>query len=92
MVRLVISPSAKNDIAQILKNVGEYTGSSVTVSKLRNEFLDKFEHISYFPRSYKLLDDGTRQAFCRRYRIIYKETENGEIQIITVIHSLRKYP
>lgn len=91
MPKLVISHRAKQDIKHILENVGEYTGSVRTIEKLRNEFLEKFNQILLLPRSARLLDDGTRQTFCRRYRIIYQQIDD-EIHILTVVHSLKKYP
>lgn len=89
--KIVITANAKADISSILRSVGEYTGSTISMIKLRDEFLEKFDYISYLPKGAKLLDDGNRQTFCRRYRIIYHEFDN-EVHILTVIHSLRKYP
>ena len=89
--RLVISAQAKRDFADILYRVGEYTGSELSIAKLANEFSEKLEYLSHFPKSSRMLNDGTRQAFCRRYRIIYLETAES-VEIITVLHSLRKYP
>lgn len=39
----------------------------------------------------RLREDGTREAFTRRYSIVYTELEN-EVWIITIIHSSRLYP
>lgn len=53
--------------------------------------MEKIELIGRLPKVFKLQPDGNRHAFCRRYRIIYREI-NTEIHILTIIHSLRKYP
>lgn len=89
--KLRISTEAKRDLANIIQSVGEYTGSELSMAKLAAEFKEKFEFIALLPKAAKQLNDGTRQTFCRRYRIIYREFGDN-IQILAVMHSLRKYP
>ena len=36
-------------------------------------------------------EDGDREAFCRAYRIVYRE-QGDNIMIVTIIHSRRIYP
>lgn len=91
MPKIVITQRAKEDIKGILRNVGEYSGSETTIVKLRNEFLEKFELISLLPKAAKIQPDGNRHLFCRRYRIVYREV-GDEIYVLTVVHSLKKYP
>ncbi|MGR3808210.1 type II toxin-antitoxin system RelE/ParE family toxin [Pasteurella testudinis] len=89
--KLLISAEAKRDLANIIQSVGEYTGSELSMAKLAHEFKEKFEFITLLPKAAKQSNDGTRQTFCRRYRIIYREF-GDYVQILTVIHCLRKYP
>lgn len=91
MPKLVVTKNAKEDMKGILRSVGEYTGSVTSVAKLRNEFLEKFELIAFLPKGAKEQPDGNRHSFCRRYRIIYREI-GDEVHILTVMHSLKKYP
>ncbi|KAE9525781.1 type II toxin-antitoxin system RelE/ParE family toxin [Testudinibacter aquarius] len=93
MPRLVLSDKTIIDIEGILRNVSEYTSSLASIVKLEAELSEKFEQIAFLPRGFKLQEDGTRHAFCRRYRIVYEYNEiKDEIIILTVLHSLRKYP
>lgn len=89
---LRITKKAHNDLAEILANVIEYTGFEYSGIRLQEEIYDKFGVIAYMPSAAgRLRNDGTREAFARRYRIIYKEFEN-EVWIVTTIHSSRLYP
>ena len=88
---LIISMKAAKELNEILKNIGEFTGSANSIMKFKTGFQQKFAYISNFPKACRMLEDGTRQAFYQRYRIIYQEFDN-EILIITVKHSLKKYP
>ena len=88
---LIISARAKKNLAVIMNNIADYTKSPSSVSKLAKDFSHKFAQIASFPKACPSLSDGTRQTFCRRYRIVYRESEH-HIEIITVVHSLQKYP
>ncbi|WP_032092098.1 type II toxin-antitoxin system RelE/ParE family toxin [Necropsobacter rosorum] len=89
--KLLISKLAERNIDEILQNVYEFTSSATSSQKLLNDFIKHFELISMLPKSGKLQADKTRITFCRHYRIVYQEA--GEfLEIITVIHSRRKYP
>ncbi|KAE9527822.1 type II toxin-antitoxin system RelE/ParE family toxin [Testudinibacter aquarius] len=90
---LNFSVRALTELEDILTSVGEYTNSARSVAKLRSLFFEKFDFISEFPKAYKVQSDGSRYAFCQRYRIVYEynEVENN-VFILTVLHSLKKYP
>ncbi|MFA9487961.1 MULTISPECIES: type II toxin-antitoxin system RelE/ParE family toxin [unclassified Mannheimia] len=89
---LRISSRAQNDIEEILASVIEYTGFESSGIRLQDDIYQKFETIAYMPSAAgRLREDGTREAFTRRYRIVYTELEN-EVWIITIIHSSRLYP
>lgn len=92
MAKVVLTNEAKEDIKNILRSVAEFTGSETSAIKLRDEFLGKLNLIGRLPKACHLQPNGNRQAFCRRYRIVYREISNDEIHVITVIHCLRKYP
>ena len=68
---VIFSIEAVNDLDKILQQIGEFTGSSASVTKFRNGFKQKFHQIAQYPKAARLLDDGTRQSFFQRYRIIY---------------------
>lgn len=87
---VILSLEAEIELSQILDFVAEYT-YILSSKKLLDEFLEKFEYIGFLPKSYKLLGNVTRETFCRSYRIAYEETDDY-VQILTVIHSRRKYP
>ncbi|KAA6209291.1 type II toxin-antitoxin system RelE/ParE family toxin [Avibacterium paragallinarum] len=89
--RLIVTPKADNEIKSILADVQAYTGSIPSLIKLKNAFIERFNLIASFPKAGKRRDDGTRETFCRHYRIVYRESDDC-IEIITVIHSRRKYP
>ncbi|QIW16450.1 plasmid stabilization protein [Pasteurellaceae bacterium RH1A] len=88
---VVLSAKARQNIDEILANVVEYTGAVSSGHKLLKAFYTKFNDIGFLPKAYRQLDDGTRQAFCRSYRIVYQEFEK-HIEILTVIHSRQQYP
>ncbi|CAM3798186.1 MULTISPECIES: type II toxin-antitoxin system RelE/ParE family toxin [Avibacterium] len=86
-----ISPSAMSNMQEIFDSVADYTGSVKSVKKLQTEFFRTFEQLSRIPKSGKQIGNGRRQVFCRHYRIVYREYDD-RVEIITVIHSRRKYP
>lgn len=88
---LQVSKVAEKQILAIVRSVSEYTGSPVSGMKLYDQLEEKFTYLCLFPKSGKRLDERTRQVFCRHYRIVYREYDD-RVEIITVIHSRRKYP
>ncbi|KGQ25078.1 plasmid stabilization protein [Gallibacterium anatis CCM5995] len=88
---LFITPDADADVRAILADVQAYTGSALSILKLKNAFIEKFRLIAAFPHAGKQRNDNTREIFCRHYRIVYREFDD-RIEILTVIHSRRKYP
>lgn len=57
-----------------------------------NDIYEKINLIGFMPTAIgRLREDGTREAFCRGYRIVY-EVINNNIYINFVIHSRRLYP
>lgn len=92
MAKVVLSDFAAQNIEDILTSVYEFTGFISTPQKLFSEFQKTFDLISFMPQAAgRLREDGDREAFCRAYRIVYRQ-QNDEIVIITVIHSRRIYP
>lgn len=90
--KVIITQKAQQDIDEIIEGIIEYTGFEVSGIRLYNELYEKFELIGFMPSGIgRLRDDGTRETFTRRYRIVYKEFDD-EVWIITVIHSSRIYP
>lgn len=89
--KLVTSPNAANDIADILRNVASFTGHWTSAVTLYEEIQAKFDLIAFMPSIGKKRNDGTQETFCRGYRIIY-EIQGEVIYIIAVIHSRRLYP
>lgn len=90
--KVIITQKAQQDIDEIIEGIIEYTGFEVSGIRLYNELYEKFELIGFMSSGIgRLRDDGTRETFTRRYRIIYKEFDD-EVWIITVIHSSRIYP
>lgn len=60
--------------------------------KLFEDLHEKIDLIGFMPLGIgRLRDDGTREAFCRGYRIVYTITGNN-VYITTIIHSRRCYP
>ncbi|MDK9430995.1 type II toxin-antitoxin system RelE/ParE family toxin [Gallibacterium anatis] len=87
----IISEQAKKDLSNIFDSVSDYTGSVTSAAKLREAFFDKFELIRLLPKTGKQRNDDTRETFCRHYRVVYREFDD-RVEILTVIHSRRKYP
>lgn len=94
MAKLIILPQAMQQLDEILANVIEFTGFEVSAIRLSDDIYDKLEQIGYMPLATgKLRDDGAREAFVRRYRIVYDfNQQQDEIAILAIIHSSRLYP
>lgn len=88
---VTLSHKARFHLDEIIANVVEYTGSAISGKRLLEEFYEKFELIGFLPKSNKLLENGTREAFCRSYRIIYEELDD-EVRILMIMHSRKKFP
>jgi conserved hypothetical bacteriophage protein len=89
---VIISPEALNDINACVIQSVIYTGFEMTGVRLYEKIFDKIESIGFMPQGIgRLRDDGTREAFIKRYRIVYEENDE-HILIIAVIHSSRLYP
>ncbi|MEE6032831.1 MULTISPECIES: type II toxin-antitoxin system RelE/ParE family toxin [Avibacterium] len=92
MTNIILSDLALNDIDEILASVYEFTGFISTPQKLQQEFNKTFELIAFMPQAIgRMRNDGTREAFCRGYRIVY-DILGDEVHIKTIIHSRRLYP
>ncbi|MCW9718586.1 type II toxin-antitoxin system RelE/ParE family toxin [Avibacterium sp. 21-599] len=89
--KLEITLPAIRQVDGILTNVSDYTGSVKSAEKLNSELQKVFHRIAFFPKIGKKRGDETSELFCRHYRIVYREYED-RVEIITVIHSRRKYP
>lgn len=92
MAEIILTYQAQLDIDAIIDNVIDYTGSSASGIKLFEDLHEKIDLIGFMPLGIgRLRDDGTREAFCRGYRIVYTITGNN-VYITTIIHSRRCYP
>lgn len=94
MAKLIILPQALRQLDEIILNVIEFTGFEITGIKLSDDIYDKIEQIAFMPKAAgRLRQDGAREAFARRYRIVYDFIENkDEVIILAIIHSSRLYP
>lgn len=91
MPKYIVSSQAQLEINEILMSVVEYTGFEASAIALEDDLYTKFDLIAFMPKLGKPREDGTRETFCRGYRIIYQQIED-DIYIITIIHSRRLYP
>ncbi|OOF47338.1 type II toxin-antitoxin system RelE/ParE family toxin [Rodentibacter trehalosifermentans] len=92
MPKVIITQKAQKHIDEIIENVVEYTHSLESGLKLFNDLNDKISLIGFMPEAIgRLREDGSREAFCRGYRIVY-EVINHHVYIHFVIHSRRIYP
>ncbi|WP_165772767.1 type II toxin-antitoxin system RelE/ParE family toxin [Caviibacterium pharyngocola] len=90
--QVVLTQKAKRDIQEIIRNVVDYTSHYSSGETLANELKHKILMLGFIPKSGRNgIVEGTRELFCRSYRIVYKETEL-QVRILTVIHSRRNYP
>ena len=92
MHKVVVTQEAQNDIDHIVENVTEFTYSFISGMKLYEDLHAKIDMIAFMPAAMgRMRDDGSREAFCRGYRIVYNIVDD-EVHIITIIHSRRLYP
>lgn len=69
--KVIVTPKAQNEIDEILANIIEFTGYEVSGFRFHQALFDKLEAISYMPSAMgRLREDGTREAFVNRYRIV----------------------
>ena len=93
MAKVLLSQLAVENIDEILNNVYEFTGFPSSAQNLLNEFNKTSDLIAFMPNAIgRLREDGDREAFCRAYRIVYRQTGQDEITVVTIIHSRRLYP
>lgn len=93
MAKITIKPQALQQLAEIVANVIDFTGFEISGIRLQNDIFDKIEQIAFMPLSGRARDDGTRESFARRYRIVYDfEQQADEVIILAIIHSSRLYP
>ncbi|QIW16253.1 hypothetical protein A4G20_07865 [Pasteurellaceae bacterium RH1A] len=87
-----LTSKARSNIQEILQNVVEFTGWASSGEKLLREFQEQFDLIGFVPKAGKAgIIAGTREVFCRSYRIVYREYDEF-VEITTILHSRRKYP
>lgn len=91
MRKYIVTTQAQNAINEILMGVVEYTGFEASAIALEGDLYAKFDLLAFMPNIGKQRADGTRETFCRGYRIVYDCIEDN-LYIITVIHSRRLYP
>ncbi|OOH91227.1 hypothetical protein BMT54_02955 [Pasteurellaceae bacterium 15-036681] len=92
MPNWIITRPAQNNLREIMTSVSYYTGYVNSGIKLYNDLTEYFDKLAFMPLGLGTdIGDGKRQAFCRGYRIIYKIID-GNVYILTIIHSSRLYP
>ncbi|KMK50505.1 hypothetical protein RO21_11445 [[Actinobacillus] muris] len=89
--RWILSNDAQNNIDDIIENMIDFTGSTISAARFYGELYSKFDLLVFMPYIGRKREDGTQETFCRGYRIVY-EIQNDVIYIIAVIHSRRLYP
>lgn len=93
MAKLSIKPQALRQLEEIIAGVIEFTGFEISGIRLQNDIFDKLEQIAFMPLSGRNRDDGSKESFARRYRIVYDFDEQvNEVIILAIIHSSRIYP
>lgn len=93
MAKITIKPQALRQLEEIVENVIEFTGFEISGIRLQNDILDKVEQIAFMPLSGRAREDGSRETFARRYRIVYDlDKQADEVIILAIIHSSRLYP
>lgn len=93
MAKITIKPQALRQLEEIVENVIEFTGFEISGIRLQNDILDKVEQIAFMPLSGRAREDGSRETFTRRYRIVYDfDKQADEVIILAIIHSSRLYP
>ncbi|MFZ7199522.1 type II toxin-antitoxin system RelE/ParE family toxin [Avibacterium avium] len=92
MYKVIVSQEAQNNINHIVENVAEFTYSFISGMKLYQDIHAKIDMIAFMPQAIgRMRNDGTREAFCCGYRIVY-DILDDEVHIKTIIHSRRLYP
>ncbi|QIM63263.1 plasmid stabilization system protein [Pasteurellaceae bacterium Orientalotternb1] len=91
MANWVLSPNAETELREIMCSVAYFTGYWTSAVNLFEELQNKFELIAFMPQIGVEREDGSRETFCRGYRIVY-EISGENVKILTVIHSRRLYP
>mgnify|MGYP003309412738 CR=1 FL=1 len=93
---LIISPLAKKDLNSIYDYVWLDLYSKISASKLINDFYKAFDTISYFPKSFPVIDNEflsseiLRKVVVRNYIILYY-FENDTITIVRIVYGARDY-
>lgn len=92
MAKWFLTKPAADDLDEIFQSVSAFTGFWESSVSLWDALQRKFDLIAFMPNAVgRKREDGTLEAFCRGYRLVYQVVD-GDIYILTVIHSSRIYP
>lgn len=94
--QVIVTPAARQDLADILDNVAEKQSLTRAV-KVQNEILDAIDRLEEMPTAhapvqeiYELVGDTFRRILADKYRIVYTVEElNQEVFVIRIFHIKR---
>lgn len=92
MANWYLTRPAQNNLNDIIANVVEFTGHTLSGIRLQEEIYERLDLLTYFPESGLLRKkENCREIIFRGYRIVY-DIRNDDVVVIAIIHSSRLYP
>ncbi|EFX91584.1 plasmid stabilization system protein, RelE/ParE family [Actinobacillus ureae ATCC 25976] len=88
---IIYTPQAQRNLIEIAHNIVDFAGLESAI-KVIGYIRKSVNLLAEFPEmGVQGIVKGTREIYPRRYRVVYKETEQNII-IITIMHGKRLYP
>ena len=93
--QVIIAPSARADLAEIVRFVARHDSESA--ARLGYELITGAEKLAAFPEIGRVVPEfqrpELREVICRSYRIIYRITHaNQSLEVVRFWHGARGFP
>ena len=94
--KLIIFPSAQNDMERIFKYISKNLHNPSAANKQTNDFEQALDNVCIFPNSFPYVnneyvkDKSIHKLIVNNYIVFYRR-ENKEVQVVRVLFSMRDY-
>ncbi len=94
MGKVIWSKVAKDDLKQIYKYISR--DSKYYADQVVEKIIGKTEHLENYPHMGRVVpeinNESIRELLVYSYRLVYQISQDGEIQVLALIHSKKQFP